>query len=381
MAYITTANAKRILKVTNYKKYVFEGDVYTKPINFLDKNEKKELLAIRELFSNPELFFNSYYKPLKKKRNNSNLVFADKPPAYHQKNDCERLLSDYENFQIPAAIVEQGPDTVKKFRIWFNTNYNSNLSPDVFENIMALEWGSKIKLNAINVNNSGVSQFDDLRLVDLEKEIERLIDDSEQMIRKSLILRKFKNCLFLLKNNNVITYNNTGFSDEQVREELSSYSMKINKPIKSLLIEYYRKSLDSDFDVKILEQIGFKQCKKCCRKKKAEISPKVKIKKPSGLSTTCFETYELVKNGKKIEEIMILRSLSKKTILEHLHKIAQIEGINDFLYLKPSHTTLTNVENAIKHVGNSEKLKPIYEFLNEEIDYNDIRLSLLFIDK
>ena len=101
--------------------------------------------------------------------------------------------------------------------------------------------------------------------------------------------------------------------------------------------------------------------------------------------STYQATEDLIKNCKDIEELVKKRNLSKDTVLKHLKKLKGDRKINKY---KPSENILKKINVALKKIKKNEenltkdgniKLKIIYEYFNEEIKYDDIKLALLFL--
>jgi ATP-dependent DNA helicase PIF1 len=133
--------------------------------------------------------------------------------------------------------------------------------------------------------------------------------------------------------------------------------------------------------------------------KKNEIkNNKIKLKKEEGKTditqkgNTLETTKKLLAKNKTILEISKKREISENTIFNHVQKILQLWPDFDISYLKPKKKNLTKVSKAIKEIkrkNNPEdflkdkgiKLRSIFEYLNEKVSYDDIKLSLFFIDK
>ena len=120
--YITIASAKAIIYKVQIIDLPTHGEVYYKKIRFFSKFENKALLAFKELLTNPEGFYNSYYIP-HRKQVNTDFVFSAGPPSYHNDPNCKYLNSDYENYRIPKEIKKKGKETIKEYREWFKKNY------------------------------------------------------------------------------------------------------------------------------------------------------------------------------------------------------------------------------------------------------------------
>lgn len=270
MSFITLSNANRIIFKTDLKDAKINGVIYKKAIYFLNKYEIKNLLAIQEFFKNPELFFNQYYKPLESRKDTLQYIFEASTSSYHNSADCERLCSDYINFELPEEIKEKGTAVIEEFRIWFKQNRYLMDDPQVFIMRMQLRWGITRSLNEIKMENSGIVEVENLTLVEIEQKIDELISKAGVLYyensKSNAILKRFNRFTFLAEREGPLDNNDTGYSDEEVKELLKSYDTIIKQPIKKLLINYYRIKLNPTLKIeqKILEQLGFKSCSKCC---------------------------------------------------------------------------------------------------------------------
>lgn len=90
---------------------------------------------------------------------------------------------------------------------------------------------------------------------------------------------------------------------------------------------------------------------------------------------TRLTTWELFEQGLSVEEIASQRQLKLTTIQGHLADlIEQGKPIDLNPLVSPEHQAL--ILKAVRETGVSEGIKPIYEYLNEKIDYGEIRLFL-----
>ncbi len=106
--------------------------------------------------------------------------------------------------------------------------------------------------------------------------------------------------------------------------------------------------------------------------------------------STYEKTLDLVKQEKTVSEIASERDMKEQTIFNHIEKIMELYPETDISYLQPPHRIIETVENAISDIEKRDdpldrlengniKLRAIYEKLGEEISYEDIKLSLLFL--
>ena len=106
--------------------------------------------------------------------------------------------------------------------------------------------------------------------------------------------------------------------------------------------------------------------------------------------STLLATRVLLEESLTIAEISQARQLSQATIMRHIGELKSQDPSLACDHLRPEAEVMTAVGNAyvaIKVANNpndfnddgSIKLRPIYEHLKQAIDYNNIRLALIFI--
>ncbi len=133
--------------------------------------------------------------------------------------------------------------------------------------------------------------------------------------------------------------------------------------------------------------------KKVGGKKKVGKKNKEKNEKSTQLNSQRIQSHlitkELFEKTFSIKKVAKGRNLSEDTVLKHLIKIKNEHLDFDLSALKPEKKILNKVKKAVeKLIKNKEnfnengslKLKVLYDELDGEISYTDIKLSLLFID-
>lgn len=143
---------------------------------------------------------------------------------------------------------------------------------------------------------------------------------------------------------------------------------------------------DKDLDEKDLENefrgfikmAGGTLDKKEIAKAKEKLVQKGKAEKIS----TYELTKKLVKKKKSLKEIVDERGLTTGTILSHLIRIAETDSKIDLERFKPAEKIFKKVEKAAKK-QTSEKLslQTLYNDLNKEVSYNDIKKSMIFLNR
>jgi len=120
-----------------------------------------------------------------------------------------------------------------------------------------------------------------------------------------------------------------------------------------------------------------KICDNCLNYEKGQIEPSSTKKSKLSTKLTQLETFELYNKGLSIVEIAEAREIKEETVVNHLCYL-----IEKGLKVDINKFVSKNNQNRIKKVANklgSDKLKPIFEELEEEIGYSDIKLTLATI--
>ncbi|MEX1193251.1 MAG: DNA helicase RecQ [Brumimicrobium sp.] len=91
-------------------------------------------------------------------------------------------------------------------------------------------------------------------------------------------------------------------------------------------------------------------------------------------------TYDYLKEGLGVSEIAMAREIQETTVYSH---IAKLYSDGKTLDIKQyfSEEDFEKVNKAHQEVGDEEGLKPMFEYLNGEIDYGIIRICLAYISK
>jgi ATP-dependent DNA helicase RecQ len=101
--------------------------------------------------------------------------------------------------------------------------------------------------------------------------------------------------------------------------------------------------------------------------------------KPARINTT-LETYTLYQKGLHPKEIAEKRNVSLTTIFSHLSQL-YTEGKEVQLETYVTKETIDKVRIAFNQLNRKVALKPIYEKLNEEVSYSEIRISITLLLK
>ena len=101
----------------------------------------------------------------------------------------------------------------------------------------------------------------------------------------------------------------------------------------------------------------------------------VKIK-----GSTQLLTWELYQQGKSIVDISKLRQLNNMTIESHLAYLYE-HGFSIDIYQFITPDEIDVVAKAVEKIGQTEVLKPIFEYLGGEVDYTKIKMGIAYLNK
>ncbi len=165
---------------------------------------------------------------------------------------------------------------------------------------------------------------------------------------------------------------------------VDSLAFKADKRFQELSLESER-----DHEEKDLEKQSISFIKKSggitdldeINENKRNLKKKIKIKKKS----TYLVTRQLIDKGYSLHEIAKERELTSGTIATHLIRIADLYPKTDLSKFKPDKKIIDKVKKARNTIlkANPEEnrisLKPIFDALNGEVSYGDIKLALVFL--
>jgi ATP-dependent DNA helicase RecQ len=107
---------------------------------------------------------------------------------------------------------------------------------------------------------------------------------------------------------------------------------------------------------------------------------KTKVVKKKKEATTYATTLELYQKGISVEEIAQQRKLGTGTIMSHLAKLYS-DGVNIDLSLFISKEDVSQIAEAKIKLESPNALKPYFDYFEEKIAYDKIRLALAILEK
>ncbi len=257
--FITYSNFRSLLYEFEPKikrKNLFLFDEIT--IDYLSEKDISILEVAKDFLTNPlELMTSKYIRV--ERIDNHEYVGLPKEPAFHYKRNCSFLNSDFQGILIPENVKKKGDYEINKYRIWHKKNgllarYNHKQFKEKHKDF----WGSELQIGI--VPNGGNMAILNIPVNELEEQVKFKINE--------IVNFKSKNPFEWAKIQSN-SYSVTPFGTVKKNRALLNFNKNLKDPLISLLLHYYRAKLnpDLDFDVDILDQLGFKLCKSCNSKK------------------------------------------------------------------------------------------------------------------
>ncbi len=170
--------------------------------------------------------------------------------------------------------------------------------------------------------------------------------------------------------------------DEKMRENSLDNKNEFEKKSKKEILEMAKIFVEKN-NLKWKGDLDSNEFEKEKKKEEKKIKEKVFSE-----NSTYEKTLELLKKEKTLKEISKKRNLSEDTILKHILKIKKENKNLNLDFLKPEKNILEKVKKAKKILEKKKenldldgnlKLKPVFQFLDEKISYDEIKISFIFL--
>jgi ATP-dependent DNA helicase RecQ len=91
-----------------------------------------------------------------------------------------------------------------------------------------------------------------------------------------------------------------------------------------------------------------------------------------------YQTYEFHKQGFSVEEIAHIRKMNPITVYSHLASLFEKGADIDLTEFFTS-SELEQIQNAFQSLNNTNNIKELYLYMNEEVEYYKIRLAISYL--
>lgn len=290
--YISKAN---FLRITN--KYKIELDdsndtIYKKTIYFFSKFEINRILTVKQFLINAKDEY-IIYKGSGFIKDSYSFVHEESHHAkFHLDSACTGLNSVYRDLEIPIEIQYRNGSSTKdierinQFRAWFKQKEITEL---YYTNQKRFMEKLQLKFHLINpprqveLSNGGIQKITNYTEKELEQKIETLIKMASTFYNQSvknrdiLVVNNYSRKTFYITSKRYqaddLSIDGKDYTNEEIRNVLKDFYVKIKKPLIDLLIDYWIVKLNPtlDFNKSILDQLDFEPCKMCCHSKPAII--------------------------------------------------------------------------------------------------------------
>lgn len=271
--FITRSYAERIIERMNVNSLDIQEFAKQKQFKWFNNWELGTLKAYELFFSNPKEFVRQFSK-LKPREKQVSFVFKHtQTSAFHNYTNCQGMLSNYKNLQIPKSILASKRED--EFIEWCVANEEIREKyPDQFK--LRLKYRFSVTENIdVNIENSGYQAYDALTLDEIETSISEKLEEMKQWLSSSqmnrVVMDVFGVQSFNYKeperlNLSRLTVNTTL---DKVVKCLTHIEIEIKRPLMDLFKVYYRLKENKGlvFNQHLLEHIGFRVCKRCNERK------------------------------------------------------------------------------------------------------------------
>lgn len=291
MAYITRFNFNRVFRnIADSVELVADSAIY--PGNpdvdkfcdyFFNKHEKNDLIKFKEFVRDPDLYIEHYFTKTKEINSYKFLNLDGKTPAYHIDLNCKAMHNDFVGLLIPQNIADRGREEIERFKQFYRENEDLYIHDrEAFEFRASIKFETKIKIEEDNRPNSGIQDFNNLKIEELKEFIINLWEDLKAWIIEDgmnsdrvKVYRHFHKVTYFAESSIIpADYNRYGLSDKRILEILKTIHFNYKKPMIELLKKYYMISINPEIKLEgyLLNNLGFTPCRHCC--KESHLMPK-----------------------------------------------------------------------------------------------------------
>lgn len=230
-------------------------------IKKLLSQQEIRLLAVYQLMcQNPREAFMKFQKVNQQAHKTSRMLFVAETSAYHCDASCSTLHNEYKNFELPAEVIARNnPQEIARIRAFAEEN-KALLTENEEQFIYKLQanFGLKQDIKKIVVPNSGVAETENYDLPSVLNAIKELLAQAENFRNQDP------------ETSDIIS--RLGYATHKRREAtepnhvLYVWHHTYKGQLKTLLQTYFRLKFNPElkFEGALLEQLGFKPCRRCC---------------------------------------------------------------------------------------------------------------------
>lgn len=268
MPYITKNTFYRIVSEIDLRaepsptKARLEG----KNLTILSKKELQRLALITEILGSEFIPEDRFFLKINKPNDSYSYIHPERVPSYHIDRQCTALTKEYENYEIPIEIREQGPKSVLNFRNFFFEK-NNLFKEDREKFYLLAKQEFKLKkvltdrdLVEIKAPNSGKGNIQDFNISTLEADLDKSIIDAENYkndnVSNRFTINKYGNLYkpVVEDSNEIIILRNWSEYKKEIKRKYIIFSMLKNNP---------EINLDGNF----LDALGLNKCSFCLKEK------------------------------------------------------------------------------------------------------------------
>jgi hypothetical protein len=143
--------------------------------------------------------------------------------------------------------------------------------PDEFIKKLAIRWNLHRSLSEIKIQNSGIQEFQNLNLSEIESQIDELIGRAAEFYKnnkdKQPLITRIQKWKYNEYSEDLYKLNVCNLSPEEHHDFCINYYRNFKKPVQELLFNYLRIKFNPElkFSGELLQSLNFRPCSFCCK--------------------------------------------------------------------------------------------------------------------
>ena len=294
------------------------------------------------------------------------VMFIKNNPEKGYINGTTGIVIDFsKDKNLPVVKLSNGYVVKVSPEDWSIENDKGSITAKVSQLPLKLAW-------AITIHKSQGMTLDSAQ-IDLSKTFE--------VGQGYVALSRIKN----IEGLQLVGFNDTALMVDPLILSIDDRIKQASQKAKDKISSFSEEELEN-LNLSYIKKLGGITNNKEIQKQKKELKEKPKVTKE--LASIHIKTKDLINSCDTIEQLAQERELGIDTIIKHLGILKKVDKNLDIQKYMPKVQILEKVNSAvtqIKEKNNKDnfneqgiiKLKPIFDELNEEISYNDIKIALL----
>lgn len=260
--YITASNLTKLksfyIEAVSITNELVKSELYKDDLSWIMSGPQMKSLFIEGLILSNDERMKVAERPVAKSITSKMLFLNSSPPKYHEDYDCKFMRASYQNFLIPIEIEVRGEKAIENFRKFAQENKKIFYeNQDRFLVMVEAAFGLQTPLKKVDYANSGVEEFSDLAVDQMEEAIHKhLVAANEFKSQSPEVEKEIKKYNYAPS-----TVVEAGNVSDIVKKWHNFYQAELRKMLRSYIIKSRNPQLS--FERSFLNGLGFKVCNAC----------------------------------------------------------------------------------------------------------------------